>query len=154
MIDNNAAKIREELQNAELRYDQSVINNSPQEMLLFYQELTTPDFVEKDNPPGNVTTREQMLRMLEQVASAEQGIGYKELIHVETTVIELAIEADAERAIAVIVHSGHYIQTDAHGWHGPKGADVEVKQMDKWERVWRKTVNGWRLQLSRYIGPA
>lgn len=152
MTEFNTVEVRETLRAAETRYDQTVIRNSPQEMLLFYQEMTTPDFVERDNPAGNVTTREQMLEMLEQVVATGRGFDHKELIHVGTAISELTISGDT--ATAVIVHSMHYIQTDTHGWYGSEGADVEIKNADRWERVWKHTTDGWRLQSSRYVGPA
>lgn len=149
MSNSGATSAWEELQAAEERYDQSIINNSPEEMLRFYQELTTPDFAERDLK-GTVTTREQMLKMMEQVVSATFGIGYKELLSVKTTIEELMVEGDT--ATAIITHCGHYIQTDVHGWNGLPGEDMEIKMADKWERVWKKSSGGWRLQSSRHMG--
>lgn len=149
MSNNGATSVREELQAAEERYDRSIVNNSPEEMLRFYQELTTPDFVERDLK-GTVTTRQQMLKMMGQLVSATSGIGYKELLSVKTTVEEVLVEGDT--ATAIVTHCGHYVQTDVHGWSGPPGEDIELKRADRWERVWRKSSGGWRLQSSRHMG--
>jgi len=151
MSDYGNSSAREQLQALEARYDRSILHNSPAEMLRFYQEVTSLDFVERDNPAGTVTTRKQMLEMMEQVVSAGAGFGYKELISIETRIDELAVESDI--ATAIIVHSGHYVQIDVHGWNGIIGADYELRQANKWERIWKRLPEGWQLQSSRFLGP-
>ena len=141
--------VRWALEAAHREYHQGILENEPGQLLAFYEKWTAPDFEERDNPKGHVTSREEMLALMEQVVASGGLGGFAAALEATSTIAELVVEGD--HAVAVVTNQYRYRQTDMQGWYGAKGEEHEIETRGRWWETWVKVGENWRFQISQML---
>lgn len=141
--------VRQTLETAHREYNQGVWENNPAHILAFYEKWTTPDFEEQDNSKGQVTTRAEMLALMEKVVSLGSFDVVGTVLEASSRIAKLVIKPDC--AVAVMTNKYRYSQIDVQGWHGPKDAEHEIETAGRWRETWVKTEEGWRLRVNQMM---
>ena len=148
--------VRQQIEAAHADYSRGILENDPVQVLEFYRKWTSPDFEERDNPVGNVTTREAMLSLMEQVVALKtMGNGRVPLeaaTDIEAFEVGGGAVAQETRAIAVMSHRYVSREADSQGWFGPKDQEHEITVTSRWRETWVQTDAGWRLQTNAMLG--
>ena len=141
---------RRTLEAAHQEYNQGIWVKNPAHLLAFYVKWTAPDFEERNNPKGHVTTREEMLALMAQVVTLGSLGGFGTILEAISTISELVPAGD--NVVAVVVNKYRYHQTDTEGWYGISGEAHEIETSGRWRETWVKTDQGWRFQISQLLG--